>query len=427
VLRSLIPRSDYAVNVATLMTGTVPAQVVSLVSAPILARIYAPNDFGVLALFLAFTSCLGVVIAGRYDMAILLPRHNDDAINIAALAIGVALVGSCLTLLALVVWNKPICELVGQSSLSPHLYLVAPSVMLAGANQVLYHWSNRFRAYHVMGGSKFLQNTTFVVCAALLSLVLTGPKGLVLGYLLAQVVSTSVLATWALRNSPCSWSAISCRRIVALSHRYRNLPRYSVPANLVNSAANQIPVVMLSVFFGSQVVGLFSLTQRVLATPTSLIGTALGDVFRERASVEVQCRGQCRDTYMRTFMALIKFGILPTIVLLVAAPAIFRLVFGGRWEVSGEFARIMAPLCFLQLVVSPLSSTLLITGRQQTEFTWQLALLVSTGVAMMAGCLSGKPLYSVAFFAFAYCLMYILYLLLSYRAAIAPGSQIGCQ
>ena len=74
-------KSEFTKNIVTLMTGTAIAQAIPIAISPILTRIYKPEDFGVFALFLAISSILATVVNGRYELAIMLPKKDEDAIN----------------------------------------------------------------------------------------------------------------------------------------------------------------------------------------------------------------------------------------------------------------------------------------------------------------------------------------------------------
>ena len=60
------------------MTGTTIAQAIPIAISPILTRIYTPEDFGVFALYMAIAAIISVVSTGRYEMAIMLPKRNED-------------------------------------------------------------------------------------------------------------------------------------------------------------------------------------------------------------------------------------------------------------------------------------------------------------------------------------------------------------
>ena len=75
-------KSEFSKNVLTLMTGTTIAQTIPVAISPILTRIYTPEDFGIFAIYLAITAILGNIVSGRYELAIMIPKKDEDAINL---------------------------------------------------------------------------------------------------------------------------------------------------------------------------------------------------------------------------------------------------------------------------------------------------------------------------------------------------------
>lgn len=96
-MRRLLPRSAYASNVLTLMTGTSLAQAIPIAISPILTWLYSPEEFGLFALPMAAASILAVLVAGRYELLNLLPKRDRDVMHIVAL--------SAALLLLLGSWN----------------------------------------------------------------------------------------------------------------------------------------------------------------------------------------------------------------------------------------------------------------------------------------------------------------------------------
>ena len=99
MLNRLKPKSEFARNVLTLMTGTTIAQAIPIAISPILTRIYTPEDFGIFALYMSMASILSVVATGRYELAIMLPKKDEDAINIVALSLIISFLVSFIALL----------------------------------------------------------------------------------------------------------------------------------------------------------------------------------------------------------------------------------------------------------------------------------------------------------------------------------------
>ena len=62
-----------------LLSGSVTAQAITLAATPFLTRLYSPEQFGVLAVFLSMVSVFGVVGTLRFDNAIPLAKSDEVA------------------------------------------------------------------------------------------------------------------------------------------------------------------------------------------------------------------------------------------------------------------------------------------------------------------------------------------------------------
>ena len=81
------PSSSFATNVLKLVTGSVFAQGLGVLVVPIVTRLFAPEAFGVVALFASITGILGVVACLRYQLAIMLPKTDEDAANLLGVSL----------------------------------------------------------------------------------------------------------------------------------------------------------------------------------------------------------------------------------------------------------------------------------------------------------------------------------------------------
>ncbi|MBF4218060.1 lipopolysaccharide biosynthesis protein, partial [Vibrio anguillarum] len=123
---------SFSKNVLTLMTGTGIAQAIPIAIIPILTRMFSPEDFGLLALYAACVSILGVVATGRYEIAIMLPKDDEDARLLLQLSMLVALFFSLLISIPISIWNAQIARFLGNEDIAVWLYLVPVSVLFTG-------------------------------------------------------------------------------------------------------------------------------------------------------------------------------------------------------------------------------------------------------------------------------------------------------
>src|SRR3990172_2772668 len=77
-IRLVLPRGGFARSVAVLAGGTTLAQVISILVSPALTRLYTPEDFGALAVYISILSMLLVVASWSYELAIALPEETES-------------------------------------------------------------------------------------------------------------------------------------------------------------------------------------------------------------------------------------------------------------------------------------------------------------------------------------------------------------
>src|SRR5690606_30082285 len=89
-------------RVAVLASGTVVGQLLVVLASPALTRLYDPEGFGVLGVFVSLLSILGVVVGLRYPLAVPLPDTDEAASD--ALVLSVVSVAAVSSLFAVGTW-----------------------------------------------------------------------------------------------------------------------------------------------------------------------------------------------------------------------------------------------------------------------------------------------------------------------------------
>ena len=400
------------------MTGTAFAQALPIAVSPILTRLYSPEEFGRFALYLAVAMIASVLVTGRYELAILLPRQDKDALHIAALAMALSIVISAILLLVVILFAQPIAAMLGDSALAPWLYWVPASTLLLGLYQSLNYWTNRKAQYKRMAISRTVQSGSAALAQVGTGYAGSNAIGLMCGQITGQILTTGVLARLIWQEENSQIRTINPLRCMALAKKYINFPKYLIIAHGFNTASGQMPVLLLSSLFNTAAAGFFTLTQRVMAAPMSLIAKALGDVFRQEASQSYARQGQCKAIYQRTFKRLFFIAALPFAGFFFLAPTLFAWVFGSEWRVAGEYAQILTPMAFLQFITSPLSSMYIIAEKQKIDLLWQIGLLALVLASFFLGENFSNEKIALLFFSAAYCFMYGVNGFLSYLLAI---------
>lgn len=413
--------NSYVRNVVTLMTGTTLAQAIPLAISPILTRLYSPTEFGVFALYMAVVSIAALVVTGRYELAIILPKKDSDAFNIVALSMGLSAIVSGVLLVLVVLFNKHISNLLGVPDLSPWLYWIPFSTFLVGIYQSLNYWSNRKGQYKRLAASRVTQSGSASLTQLGGGYAGAGAAGLIGGQIAGQAFASVLLAWMIYRDDRKRMGNLRKARLVGLARKYSAFPKYLVVAHGINIASSQMPVMLLSTLFNAATAGLYALTQRVMGAPMVLVAGAIGDVFRQEASQNYIHKGNCEDIYKKTFKRLFIIAFPSCLLFFFISPWLFGFVFGQEWRVAGDYARILTPVLFFNFVSSPLSAMFMIAEKQRLDLLWQICFFVFVGSALFFGWLRSNVEISLMAFSFAYSVMFLINNVITYRLAIGKG------
>lgn len=424
-MKRLLPRGEFGRNVLTVLSGATIAQVIPVLVSPLLTRLYTPADLGGLALFVAVVTVLVVLATGRYELAILLPRSERTAFDLAAIAAGLAVMSCGAGMVITVMFLDRIASTLALGSDPWWLYFVPPCVMMMGVYQALNYWYNRRGQYRMLAGSRVAQASTMCSVQVAAGGATGGALGLIGGYAAGQAASIAVIVRATRSELLLRLRAVRVARLRIAARRYRSFPIYMVPGHLANIISAQAPVLLLATLYGPAVAGLYSLAERVLVAPTSIVGAAIGDVYRQQAALAYQRAGNCRELFLRTARRLFLIALVPLVLSVVGGPVVFELVFGVIWRPAGEIVALLGAMIFFQLISSPLSQTVLLAGMQQLDLVWQLLRLALAFASIYAGfVLDGGYLLSIGLYAVSQSLLHVMHSVMQYRAACGSHASI---
>jgi len=373
VLRRLMPAKGRASRGAVaIMAGTAFGQLVAIAVSPLLSRLYSPADFGIFSVVNAFAMVLGTVAALRYEMAIPLPRADDDARAVLVVAAIVTLGTTLATTLALWVLGPVVADLLGTPRVEPWLVWVPLIAAAITVFQMLNQWALRHRRYAATARRNFVSALGTVAVQILLGLRLAGPGGLVAGLGVGQAAGAASLLAGSGLARP-----VAPARLRQVARRFRRFPAMLAPAGLLNAVGIYVPVLLLAALYGPQDAGWFGFTQRIVTVPVTLVGQAVAQVYLSELALSRRSGGGRQAALFRTAsMRLGLLGIIGGLALLLFARPLFPFVFGSAWERSGAMAQALGVSTALQLAASPLSQTLIVYERTTWQLSWDVARLV---------------------------------------------------
>jgi len=401
-LKVMWSNHDVIRHVLTLAGGAALGQGLVVLAAPILTRLYTPDDLGILAAYAALVNILVVLAALRYEQAIPLADDDDQAAHVLMLALGVAVITTVIVALAAAALKDRLAAWTQIPTAGDYIWILPLGMFATSVYQTLGYWALRQGAFKVIGRTKFSQGAGMVVSQVGLGLLHAGPTGLLLGHIVGQSSGSVTLAR--LLESPrrlatgLRWGTL--RRMAV---RYRRFPLFSSWSGVLNSIGFNLPTLLLAALYGADVAGLFMLAQRVIGTPMRLISVSVGQVFYSRAAQLSHTEPQAlAPFYYKTARYLFLAGVGPVILFMAAGPPLFGWVFGAEWQDAGRIMQVLAPMLLAEFVVSPVSQIVFVLQRQDLQLIWDASIPVMVlAVFGLASARALEPAAAVALYSAA--------------------------
>lgn len=363
-------------NIAILITGTTVAQIIPIAISPILTRIYTPEDFGVLTLYVSICAVFSVIATLRYELAIVQPKDDRDAKSIVIISFILITAISLICLVFVMFYNFLDLDVLKGENISFWLYLAPVSIFCMGIYNISNYWLLRKSKYKDMSTSKMIQGASLSTSQVLLGVIKN--NGLIFGYLIGQVLSTIFI----FRRSSKSWKKIANPSVKLCKFnlkKYKSMPLYSAPGAFADNFSTQLPIFTITYIFGSYVTGIFGLTFRILNMPAALVSQAISQVVYKKVIDQDHDQNQ---QYLFSFVFKVFFSLCAlvtpfAIIIWFYGQDIFSFIFGAEWQQAGSMASTLILAIVLRFAINPLSTILAIDKNVILGVIWQFSYLIT--------------------------------------------------
>jgi O-antigen/teichoic acid export membrane protein len=410
LMRRLLSGNPFLRRMIMLSGGNLLGQLAVVASSPILTRLYEPEAFGTLAVFMSLSSILGISASLRFEFGIPVAPREEHAVDLVGVCFAAGVVTTLLTALGVWLLGPWLVQVTKLSSLALLLWLLPATVLCNGLSLPLGYWSVRQGTFRLNTANKLVQAAGQAGSQLMLGAADTGASGLILGYSLGPFI---MLANFVHNLPPAERPKllrISWRRVWPLAREHWQYPIYSAPASLLTSATQLLPAVLLATLYGPAVAGWFGLGQRVMGLPVRLLAQAASQVFLGEAP-KLGDDAAVRRLFVRSTAGFTAMGLVGMAPVMFLGPWLFVHVFGPAWREAGMMAALLVPQHLTRFVVTPVSQTLNIYGRQDLHLTASAANGAGLAVAFgLAYATPMRPMMVVLLYSTGTTLAYLLYL-----------------
>ncbi len=425
-LTTFIQGNSLLKKIAILGSSTGIAQLFPILTAPLLTRLYSPEDFGVFGLFYSIVTVLSVIAMLRYESIVIVGKNHEEALYGLVTCILLAIGISCLVLGICWTYAYPIAHFFKLDRLQYYLILMAPCLLAMALYYPLGDWFIRNERFLQQGKIKIVLFCSLSLIQLAFGFLGLGAVGLILGYVFAYSLVDIILLTllWKKDNELLKKYRLSNGWQIMKTHKrffYINLP-----SGIINNLAVRIPNFFIAPYFGEAALGFFSLGERIINVSLAFVSSAITDVYRQEASKEFRETGTCKKTYRSTLKILLYTGVPLLLLFVFFSPLVFSFVFGIKWLEAGQYIQVLAFWIIIRYVAAPLSYTFIITNRQEIDIIWQTGLLIISSLAFYFGkTWFNSAIFTLIIFCISTFAYYSLNIFLSYRLTRSSNIEHG--
>lgn len=420
-----IRQNEFFRNVFTLFSGAFIAQIIPFAITPILTRLYPKDVFAIFILYSSAAAIPQVISNLRYELAIVLPRRDRDAFNLLAASLLISVVVSMLIFVLILLFYNHILGFLQDKRLGKWLFLIPVSVLFQGIFQALSYWNNRKKEYKAISYARVNKSI-----AASITQLLPGffkafnTYGLIGGMLFGQLIQACTYIFTVFRKYSHMMKLLSWKRMWYLLKKYKDMPMLNTFISLTNQLSNQLPVLLLTRYFGVVTAGYYGLSNRIVSQPMSIIEQSVMQVFYQNATDIFNSGKNLFAFVKKTYIRLFKIAIIPYTVMLFFAPFFFRILFTAEYSEAGVYTQILVPWLILTFMNSPITVIVTILNKQKEQLGLNTILLIVRFVALFVGyhyynsVIISLVLFTATGFIYNICLM-IYYFHISKKAKVS--------
>ena len=414
----------FAGSVAAVAGGAAFASGLIFLAEPITSRLFPPESFGQVATFMSGANIVGLIACLRYEMALVLPKKDEDAGNIFALSALILASMTILTAIVILGFGRDFLGFLNMEGVSSSMWLFPVAVFIIGFELLLRSWYTRYKQFNRIALSRAMSAIPRV--SAELG---GGAAGLTSGFNLILFRIFGLTAPLALllwnflkHDAPFVFKHCTIAGIWRVAKRYIRFPLFQLWSVLLLVVSWNSPVILLSAYFGGKEAGSFAKALYILYAPVLLFGDSVSQVFLQLSAAR-KAGGEHLGALVEAVLnRMISFGVLPLAFIALIGADVFEVVLGSQWSKAGIYAQLISHWVFMILIHSSITTLFGILERQDIGLLSNLILCVVRLGILVAGGMFLRDAY-ITILLFSWASVFVLVWRCSYLVRVVEASH----
>lgn len=397
-------------NVAKISSGTIVGQVISILTLPIITRMYGAEVMGSWAAIYAISSILVYCCDLGLSQAIMI-ETDDEVEKLYQTVSTISLLLCAFAYFISLVYYLFLGNSLKTASIDS--FFVVVYAFTLRQVQTCYTWLNRERKYDILMRNPIINYASVAIISIALSMIGLKKYGYFWGVILGQFFTLINMGT-ALPKFRF-WFDLSYFKNAVKKHR--EFVRYQMPSQISTQLRQQIPNLLIGALFGNEILGYFSISQKLISIPITFIGQALGKVFYQTVA-EMKRTGKAIGIFLKRNMnRAMMMDIVPMILFAAFGDAAIVIFFGKEYALGGTISRIIVFRSVFTFLSTSLAGIDIVTEQQKRTLQTCLMQTILASLSVLVGYYTmNSILFTVLLIVITFDIMQMWYFVKIYRS-----------
>lgn len=349
-----------------LMSGNVFAQIISILTIPLITRIFGAEEFGSYSILLSISLIMSSIYFLGLNSTIIISKSDWETACIIKGVIRIALLISTLVSIVGCIYYSEISNLFGLKiekalfiffPILSILLLIHDIIFLLGVRKERYSESAKVRLL-----DSILERSSSIFIGLLsysTSYVLLMCK------IFSGIVSIIYFNHSVLRDNSVFYEGKQKIPFSRILSKYKRYVIFNTPSSLVMTLSLQAPLILMGLYFGPIVAGYFAIASRLVNIPGQMIGSTLSKLITKNLSEKWEVGEiDLAKVIRRYYLNITSILIYPFYLMVFIGDDFSLIILGDEWSDVGNILQCLAIISMSNLLVQCFSGLFDLSGKQ---------------------------------------------------------------
>ncbi|WP_162179437.1 lipopolysaccharide biosynthesis protein [Polaribacter sp. Hel1_85] len=387
------PLSIFIKNILVMFKGTLIAQIIAVVSSIFIAKIYGSEAYGVLSVYISFSSIISILNSLQLDNYIVTCKDkiiSNHWFNFLFLLIPIITIFGSVILIPLhrVFFYKTIENSV--------IILAILSAILLSYNKTHEYFLTSYKKFTPISFAKILLVLINIFFQFVFYL-----KFKIYGLVYSSFISVLIVSLYFSFKNKVYFKPIDYTIVKNNIKKNKSILTYLLPSRFINNLTSQSVPLFIYAFFSLQEAGVYFFSQKILTMPLFIISSSISTVYFERATSLMQTS---KKELFKATKKIITFNMLTMFTFLVLINTvgiyILEMFLTENWVNLRLYFLILSFLVLSRSSFSPISNIMVVLDKNSISLLFNVYLLIVNIIAFYIGFVKNDLTYTIYILSF---------------------------